>query len=187
MEKKMKKTLLILALSLATSLLANSCKYTVHSSALEWTAFKTPAKIGVKGTFDNIKLNFDMADSQVALLESSSVDIVTAHINSNNPGRDAKLVKNFFFVQGVRTIKAQILKVNKDTANVEISMNSVKKVITMQLNITKNTIKLTGAIDLADFNMLPSLNAITKACYDLHKGKTWQDVNLEFKIQTDCK
>ena len=34
----------------------------------------------------------------------------------------------------------------------------------------------------ADFGMIPSLKAINKACYDLHQGKTWQDVDTYFNI-----
>lgn len=182
----MKKNLL-LALGLSTSLLAATCNYTVDSSSLEWTAFKTPAKVGVKGTFDNVKLDFKISDSKETLLKSSTINIVTANVNSHNQGRDAKLVNSFFMVQGVKTIAAKILKVEKNSADVEIIMNNIKKVITMNLITTENTIKLQGEIDLADFQMLPSLDAITKACYELHQGKTWQDVALEFNIVTRCK
>ncbi|MDH4944941.1 YceI family protein [Sulfurimonas sp. C5] len=182
----MKKNILF-ALGLSTSLFAATCNYTVDSSSLQWTAFKTPAKVGVKGTFDNVKLDFKISDSKEALLKSSSINIVTANVNSNNQGRDAKLVNSFFMVQGIRTIKAKVIKVDKTSADIEIAMNNIKKIITMNLITTKNTIKLQGEIDLADFKMLPSLNAITKACYELHQGKTWQDVALEFNITTSCK
>lgn len=182
----MKKNLL-LALGLSTSIFAATCNYTVDSSSLEWTAFKTPAKVGVKGSFNNVNLDFKISDSQESLLKSSTLNIVTANVNSNNPGRDAKLVNSFFMVQGVKTIDAKILNVSNNSADVEISMNNIKKVITMNLITNNNTMKLQGEINLADFKMLPSLDAITKACYELHQGKTWQDVALEFNITTRCK
>ncbi len=186
LEKFMKKNLLLVALlGLSTSIFASTCK--VDSNSLQWTAFKTPAKVGVKGTFDNIKLNYEASTSQIELLQSSNVTIVTSDVNSNNQGRDAKLVNNFFNVQGVKAIDAKVLKVHKETADVEISMNGVKKVISMTLTSTPQSMKLNGSIDLADFKMLPSLEAITKACYALHQGKTWQDVTLEFTINTSCK
>ncbi|QOP41703.1 YceI family protein [Sulfurimonas marina] len=187
LEKFMKKTLLILALGLSTSLFSATCKYNADSNTLQWTAFKTPAKVGVKGTFDNITLNSQPSSSQNELLLSSNVHIVTADVNSNNEGRDAKLVKSFFHVQGVKAIDAKVLKVNGKTADVEISMNGTKKVVPMSLTSTTESMKLNGTIDLGDFKMLPSLEAITKACYELHKGKTWQDVDLEFTINTNCK
>jgi polyisoprenoid-binding protein YceI len=36
--------------------------------------------------------------------------------------------------------------------------------------------------DLGDFGMLPSLQGINKACYELHEGKTWQDVEISFVL-----
>lgn len=184
----MKKILLFAtAFGLSTSLFAASCNYSVASSSLEWTAFKTPAKVGVKGSFDDIDLKFQVADTQTKLLSSSSVNIVTAKVNSHNEGRDAKLVASFFHVQGVKDIGAKVLEVSDNTANVEISMNGIKKIIPMTLTIKDDNIKLLGEIDLAEFDMLPSLAAITKACYDLHQGKTWQEVVLEFNIKTTCQ
>jgi polyisoprenoid-binding protein YceI len=183
----MKKSLLILALSLSTTIFAGTCKYGVDSSSLEWIAFKTPAKVAVKGTFDKVKVNFKASTSMQGLLQSTNVHIVTANVNSNNEGRDAKLVKNFFNVQGVKTIDAKLLKTGNGVADVEITMNNVKKVITMKFDAKETAMKFNGTIDLADFKMLPSLESITKACYDLHKGKTWQDVDLEFTLKTSCK
>lgn len=185
-RKLMKKSIFILALlGLTTSLFASACK--VDQTSLQWTAFKTPAKLGVKGSFDNIEFKSNPADSQLELLQSSSVQISTTDVNSNNKGRDTKLVNNFFMVQGVKTINATVLKVNDNSADVEITMNNISKTITMNLLTTDDSIKLQGEIDLADFKMLPSLDAITKACYELHQGKTWQDVALEFNMQTSCK
>lgn len=187
MEYFMKKTLLLTtALVLSSTLFASDCKYNAHSSSLTWTAFKTPAKVGVKGTFNDIKFNSTTADSLEKLLNSSSVKITTANVNSNNEGRDAKLVNNFFNVQGVSNISAKVLSISEKTAKVEITMNNVKKVIPMNIVYFENVIKLKGAIDLAEFKMLPSLESITKACYELHQGKTWQDVELEFTITTSC-
>ena len=183
----MKKSLLILALSLSTTIFAGTCKYGVESSSLQWIAFKTPSKVAVKGTFDAVKLNATASTSMQGLLQSSNVHIITSNVNSSNEGRDAKLVKNFFDVQGVKTIDAKVLKTGDGTADVEISMNNIKKVITMKFDAGESTMMLSGTIDLADFNMLPSLESITKACYELHQGKTWQDVDLEFTLNTSCK
>ena len=63
-------------------------------------------------------------------------------------------------------------------------MNGVTKTIPMKLDFDDDEIEAEGHIDLADFNMLPSLSSITKACYDLHKGKTWQDVEIKFELKT---
>ena len=179
------KTNLLLAIGLSTSIFAAQCN--INSSSLEWMAFKTPAKAGVKGTFDDIKLNFSNASSLDELLRSASIKIATAKVNTNNKGRDEKLVQSFFEVQGVKHIDAKIVDIKDHTAKVEISMNGVKRAVPMKIIVLKESMKLKGVIDLADFSMLPSLKAINKACFDLHQGKTWQDVELEFNILTSCK
>jgi hypothetical protein len=63
-------------------------------------------------------------------------------------------------------------------------MNNITKEVLMDLDFDKDEIEAKGRIDLADFAMLPSLKSINTACYDLHKGKTWQDVEIEFEIKT---
>lgn len=185
----MKKMFILLgALALGTSLYAASaCTFAAKTSKLTFTAFKTPLKIGVSGSFDDYVLNTKPAATQNDLLRSSSVTINTKSVNSGNKGRDAKLIGSFFEVQGVSRIKAKVLKVQNNIADVAVSMNSITKTVPMHVTINGDDIELHGVIDLADFNMLRSLQSINKACYTLHKGKTWQDVTLKFVITTEKK
>jgi len=53
----------------------------------------------------------------------------------------------------------------------------------MKMDLDGKELEAEGYIDLADFKMLPSLKSINKACYDLHKGKTWQDVKIEIELE----
>lgn len=118
-----------------------------------------------------------------------SVKIKTASINTNHEERDATLVKSFFEVQNVSEIKAKILKVSEKSLHVEITMNDVTRTIPFSYTKSKDELKANGVIDVNDFHMLLSLGAINKACYDLHEGKTWQDVEFSFTLQLDktCK
>jgi polyisoprenoid-binding protein YceI len=178
----MKKTLL--SLLTLTTLLSAQCYYNATDVEVDWKAYKTPAKIGVKGTFDTIKLLAPQQTTQMGLLENASLKLDTHSINSKNSARDAKLVKFFFQVQNVNTIDAKIISVSKKEALVAITMNGITKNIPMKLDFDKDEIEAEGTIDLGDFAMLPSLHSINKACFDLHKGKTWQDVSIEFEIKT---
>ncbi|WP_457745932.1 YceI family protein [Sulfurimonas sp.] len=178
----MKKLLLVLLM--ATSMFAAECKYTLKSVDVDWKAYKTPLKLGVGGTFDKVSVEAKEASSQEALLKTASVNIQTSSVNSKNSGRDAKLVKFFFDVQNVKNITAKVISVAKDVVTVAVSMNGLTKEVPMKLKMSKDEIKANGYIDLADFTMLPSLKNINKACYALHKGKTWQDVAIEFELKT---
>ena len=186
---QMKKIILPLSALAFSTFLSAQCLYNAHESELEFKAFKTPLKVGVKGTFDNYTLQAVPSVSQKELLSSSSVTIETKNVNTGNKGRDAKLVSSFFEVQGVKQITAKVLSVQGEIADVSITMNGVTKTVPMKIEFDDDEIELEGVIDLGDFTMLPSLQSINKACYALHKGKTWQDVELEFKIKTakTCK
>ena len=150
---------------------------------VEFKAFKTPLKIGVKGGFDEVELHSKKADTLKDMLLGTSVTIDTTSVNSKNPGRDKKLVQNFFKVQGVDTIKAKIVKVDTKVLIVAVTMNGKTLDVPMKYEDEHHEIEAEGVIDLADFGMIPSLKAINKACYDKHQGKTWQDVELEFELE----
>ncbi len=169
---------------LLTGLLAAAVfGYEVKDIDVEFKAFKTPLKIGVKGGFGKIALHSKKADTIEKLLLNTSVSIDTASVDSKNKGRDKKLVENFFNVQGVKMIDAKIIKVDAKVLIVAITMNGKRLDVPMKYEIDKKEIEAEGVIDLADFDMLPSLKAINSACYDKHQGKTWQDVKLEFELK----
>lgn len=184
----MKKIFFTLLTAFSISVAAE-CTYRVMDFEIGWEAYKTPAKIGVEGTFGNIKLSAMPDKTVTGLLEGAKVVIDTASVNSKNRGRDAKLVKFFFDTQGVKTITAEIKKVKESSADVEITMNGVTRTVPMKLTFDGEDVEAEGYLDLGDFDMLPSLRSINKACYDLHKGKTWQDLKIEFEIKTmeKCK
>lgn len=178
----MKKTILLL-LVLATISFAGECKYEVKTLHVGWEAYKTPLKIGVGGTFDKVTLNATNKTSKKSFLETSTLTIDTSSINSKNKGRDAKLIKYFFAVQNADKITAKVISVTDKIININITMNGISKNIPMKYD-GEDKIKAKGYIDLADFNMLPSLAGINKACFAKHKGKTWQDVTIKFTLQT---
>ena len=176
----MKKTLLLLMTT--AFLYANECHYEMKNLDLEWEAYKTPLKIGVKGSFDNIIVNAQDKSSKKAFIKTTTLSINTASINSKNSGRDAKLVKFFFETQKVKEITIKSIALDNHILTLDITMNGITKQVPMKIEFD-DEIEAQGHIDLADFEMLPSLKTINKACYDLHKGKTWQDVEIEFEMK----
>ena len=168
---------------LAGMLAAAAFGYEATGIDVEFKAFKTPLKIGVKGGFDKIALHSKPANHLNDMLLNTSVTIDTTSVDSKNPGRDKKLVHNFFEVQGVQSIQAKIVKVDTKVLTVAITMNGKTLNVPMKYENEHNEIEAKGVIDLADFGMLPSLQSINKACYAKHQGKTWQDVDLEFELK----
>ena len=171
---------------LLSSLLALSLfGYEAKDVEVEFKAFKTPLKKGVKGRFDQIELRSTKSDDIASMLLGTSAVIETASVNSKNAARDKKLIEQFFNTQGVKTIEAKILKVDKEILTVAITMNGKTLQVPFKYEQEDDEIEAKGVIDLADFGMLPSLKSINKACYELHQGKTWQDVELEFELKFD--
>ena len=172
------KKIIFALLFLAASLSA----YEVQNTTVKFTAFKTYAKKGVSGIFDKVAIKSEKKEDIKAFLENTTAIINTSSVNSGNAGRDTKLVKYFFNVQNVSNIKATLSNVSKNSLIAKITMHKKTLNIPMSYSVKGNTIEAKGVIDLADFAMLDSLHSITKACYALHQGKTWQDVNIYFTI-----
>lgn len=161
------------------------CTYQAEHADVTWKAFKSYEKIGVGGSFDHVVLRSKSADSIEKALLSSTITIDASSINSGNPGRDATLSSAFFMVQNIHSITAKValVFVKEGIVQINISMNGVTKTIPMSYTVSgEEKIIGKGTIDLADFGMIPSLQSLNKACFDLHSGKTWQDVEIGFEI-----
>lgn len=159
-----------------------------------WEAYKTAAKVGVKGGFTAVEVEGMKASPSVKeLLQGSRMTIKTASVDSKNPGRDATLAQFFFDVMKGKTIGGKVLSVEGDdqkgVVTVEITMNGVTRAVPMQYSANTGEVQAQGYIDLADFSAIAALASINKACYDLHQGKTWQDVAIRFQLplQTRCE
>ncbi|QOP45084.1 YceI family protein [Sulfurimonas paralvinellae] len=160
-----------------------------------FTAYKTPLKIGVGGTFDKVSYtpNKISGSSFRDLFVGSSVVIDTKSVNSHNKGRDAKLVKFFFDNMSSQTITAEITGYTPDKRYkgkpktgifmVAVTMNGVTRNVPMRYSYFQGKMKAEGVIDLFDFSANRSLQAINKACYELHQGKTWNDVTISFTTE----
>lgn len=173
---------LILAGLLVASTAFAGCTYYSENAKVTWKAFKTYEKIGVGGSFNHVVFSPRSAKTSEEFLVGSHITIDTATVNSGNAGRDATLVASFFKTQNVTSITAKIISAKDSKAQVEITMNGVTKAVPMSYTIQEGKILGKGVIDLSDFAMLESLQSINKTCFDLHAGKTWQDVEIGFEI-----
>ncbi len=195
------KTLLILALTItlssATMSKANGSCTLAQTGNIEvnWKAYKTPAKLGVGGKFDKTSYTAikKSGTNFTQIFVGSSINIDTASVNSNHPARDAKLLSFFFEKMSGKNITAKIVgysagkrekgKPKTGIFQVEITMNGVTKTTPMNFSYFDGLLEGSGIIDIFDFQAHSALSSINKACFDLHKGKTWSDVNIGFKTR----
>ncbi|MHC5202367.1 YceI family protein [Myroides sp. LJL119] len=151
---------------------------------LQWTAFKTPEKVGVNGSFTDIKLNGVNLEAPTLeqALQGATFVVVTKTVNTKDPARDQTLVANFFDKM-TGNINGFFGDFKDGKVAVHLTMNG--KTIEKQFDYTtiENGIQLTGSIDIiSDFAAQGAFDALHEACKALHEGKTWSDVNIVVDI-----
>lgn len=170
----------------AATLVMADCSYTKSGDvAVNWTAFKTPMKAGVNGTFRSVVYKgAEQGASLIQLLKGAKVMIQTNNVDSGNGGRDAKLVQFFFNQMDGQMLEARVLDMDEAAkiVLVEVLMNGKGLNVPMAYTFENGVFTAKGVIDLGDFKALDALASINRACYDLHAGKTWQDVNIGFSL-----
>lgn len=154
-----------------------------YKNKLEWTAFKTPDKIGVKGTFDAIEVT-GVKDSGTVDQDykGATFKITPSSVNTTDAGRDEKLKTAFF---GIMTgdITGKFVDFKDGKAIVELKMNGVNKTKEFTYTMVDNVLKINGSIDIIlDFEGTTAFNSLHELCKDLHMGKTWTDVEINVEI-----
>ena len=200
----MKKVILVIVmvLGLTSSVSASSKSGCVLAQkgkvTVAWTAYKTASKIGVSGTFDKVdyKRVVKSGKNFREILVGSSVNIDTSSVNSKNTGRDVKLVKFFFKQMNENTMNAKITDIKADkklkgkartgVVTLDVTMNGVTKSVPMKYSYDSGVFSAKGNIDIFDFSASKALSSINKACFDLHKGKTWNDVSIAFSTNIEA-
>jgi len=162
--------------------------------SVQWTAYKTPSKIGVNGGFRAVNYQgADHASTLEKLLVGATVQLQTNNVDSKNSERDAKLVQFFFNLMSGQMIETKILSLEGDATKgklmLEVILNRKGKNVPMYYEVKEGVFSAKGVIDLNDHHAMSALKSITIACYDLHKGKTWNDVSIgfSFNLKEGCK
>ncbi len=176
----------ILSFFLFSSLTYGAC---FKDASINWSAYKTPAKAAVGGTFKSVSFTSNKGESLNEMLTGATFKLDASTVSTKDKGRDLKIAKFFFStLEGGSEISGTVKKVSSKTITVAITMNG--KTLDVPLSYEYKDLKLSakGVIDVFDFAMNDELSALNKACSALHQGKTWSDVaigiNAEFK---SCK
>ncbi len=163
---------------------------------LTWTAYKTTAKIGVNGSFDEFNVDPGVNYGTVtALLDQLEFSIPVSTTNSENEERDGKIVASFFgSMMNTESIAGKFTSVaGNDTSGsirIEISMNDIAYEVDGTYAADGNKVTINTSLHLGDWKAEPSVDALNKVCDDLHKGedgvsKLWP--NVDIVIETSLK
>lgn len=151
---------------------------------VKWTGYKTAKKVGVSGTFNDINLQIEKSDDLATFLKSSKVQIGTASFESGLAVRNKSIVSTLFSLKSSEKIMGSIPTVNIEdkTLRLKLTMNEVTKSIPMSYVINDGKITVKGQIDILDFSMSDSYAKFAKECFDLHEGKSYSEVDIEFML-----
>ncbi len=158
-------------------------KFTFHpdKTKLRWTAFKTPEKVGVNGSFDSIAVtDFKSSDVLSDVLEGAKFLIKTSSMKTGDDSRDAKIKALFFGNMSSPDITGSFGKFENEHVPVTIKMNGNEVTKDFLYTYENNKVVITGSIDIIkDFAAQQSFDLLHDACNQLHQGKTWTDVSIE--------
>ncbi len=181
------KRLLMTLLATAGLLQAECCLEMATPVKVEWTAYKTPKKIGVDGGFlATVYHGKKEAADLKGLLLHSRVQLEVNNVDTKDPFRDAKLVQFFFNMMQGAVIEADVVSIEGDdmkgTLVVNIAMNNRAIDVPLAYSVDSGRFRARGVLNLLDFNAEEPLKMLTLNCYAPHEGKTWEDVTVGFSF-----
>ncbi|OIO09370.1 MAG: hypothetical protein AUJ52_06545 [Elusimicrobia bacterium CG1_02_63_36] len=150
-----------------------------------WTAFKTPAKIGVGGHLRGMKSQGPseaQSWQRLVLGQTLTLDADEKSVDTDDKARDAKIAK-FFFDNMKGKIVARVVKIDEKekTLTLSVTMNGrTVDNVAMEFKREGDGLKARGHIDVLDFGASKALKAINEACFEKHQGKTWSHVEIRF-------
>lgn len=167
--------------------------YQPETTVINWTAFKTTAKKGVSGKFDNFDVLVPNNGNEFMIqsLNSATITIPVNSVNSDNPERDKKIDSLFFgAMEHTEIISVLIKSITETNAVVEITMNGKSVDYEGQITVENQTVIFNATINLDDFEAQPAVESLNTACKELHTGedgvsKLWSEVDI--KVETTLK
>lgn len=175
---------------------APACFYSYNegTTKFEWTAFKTMAKVGVAGGFNEIEVTSEGSDDPMIVLKSLAFTMKTASVETNNDDRNGKVAKHFFETINTSEITGNVVDINEDgTCVIKVTMNDLSVDVKGDYTFVDNKFTFDTMIDVASWDGVPGITALNTICKDLHTGedgvsKLWSEVQLAFSttLKSDC-
>ena len=176
----------------------DSYQFDIENTKVIWNGYKTNDKVKVVGYFD--EFSCDREDQEFSSIEELvnglQFSIKSSSSVSGDGIRDQNLQDHFFkYLTDGFVINGTLIQVFGDSIDVSFDVFGQTKQIRLAFldNIIPgcpyfdHMVEIKGSINLeSQFDALKAYNAISKKCYDLHKGgdgisKTWKQVDVHIK------
>lgn len=156
------------------------------STKINWTAYKTTAKVPVNGQFAEIIIENVKKDSTaLGALNGLKFKIPVSSLITNDTIRDKKLKEYFFGAMKNSSVITGTVHINKDNAStVDLTLNGITRELPIAYIVADNKVTIIGNMELDNWQAKAALEALNVVCKDLHTGedgitKTWSDVKIE--------
>ncbi|HEY9221421.1 MAG TPA: YceI family protein [Lutibacter sp.] len=156
------------------------------STKINWTAYKTTAKVPVNGQFAEITIENVKKDSTaLGALNGLKFKIPVSSLITNDTIRDKKLKEYFFGAMKNSNVITGTVHINKDNAStVDLTLNGITRELPIAYIVADNKVTIIGNMELDNWQAKAALEALNVVCKDLHTGedgitKTWSDVKIE--------
>ncbi|MBK5209719.1 MAG: YceI family protein [Flavobacteriaceae bacterium] len=156
------------------------------STTINWTAYKTTAKVPVKGQFSEVTIENAKKDTTaIGALNGLKFKIPISSLITKDTIRDAKVKKYFFGTMENSSTITGTVHINKENSStVDISLNGITRELPIAYIVTDNKVTIVGNMELDNWQAKAALEALNVVCKDLHTGddgisKTWSDVKIE--------
>lgn len=161
----------------------STAEYTYHpeTTKLTWTAYKTPEKVGVDGTFTEYELtDYKSSTIKEDVLSGAKFKINSLTVSTSDASRDNLLKTLFFGSMTSPEIEGNFGEFNNDIVPVTLKLNDHEVTKDFKYTFYDNKIVITGTIDiLKDFDIQKGFDLLHNECKLLHQDKTWTDVSIE--------
>ena len=178
------KNILLAQLSvalLASTLNASQC-VNIENVNIGWTSYKTMAKIGVSGTFNDVKLTKSIDTSTInSALVGTKVSINMKDINAKADIKTTNILKFFVPELSTQGINATITKVSDKSLALEVMLNGKKQTVPMKYTLDSGVMQASGVIDARDFGIEGALKNLNQNVAG-HKNKGWLDIAINFEL-----
>ena len=152
---------------------------------INWVAYKTTDKIGVKGKFKKITITKNgEGKSANEAINNAEFSIPVSSLFTSDSSRDYKLKKFFFGVmENTKLLSGKLSLTNNTSGVASITMNGVTADLPFTYTITGKEFKLDATMNLDNWNAKNAVDSLNVACKDLHKAadgisKTWSEVAI---------
>jgi polyisoprenoid-binding protein YceI len=155
------------------------------NNSINFTAYKTTAKVPVKGTFEKLEITKGGEGNSVKeAINGAEFNIPLTGLETNDNGRNLKIRKFFFGVMENTVSLTGKLTIDTDsTGTADFTMNNVTQKLPFKYMIEGKKFSMKTIMDIGKWNAQNAVESLNTACKDLHKGedgvsKTWSEVSI---------